>query len=241
MRPRLERVTITGADDHVDPAELIQLSIDFPFVEWGLLVSRSRFGTPRYPTPAWLTEFTLRATGRHVFALHLCGEVSRAVMAGRQPWEAVRGMAHVGERVQLNGFSSFVLPDLLAAEEGHHSAPKLILQCADDAAIARGSEFARKYARVRLLYDASGGLGERPVHWPMPLPNVTGFAGGIGPDNVEDVVAECASHFHVGSFWIDMESGVRTNDEFDLHKVRDVLERTSRLRNGLLNQRSEPA
>lgn len=40
----LTRVTITGADDAVEPAELQALSHEFPFVEWGILHSYKRFG-----------------------------------------------------------------------------------------------------------------------------------------------------------------------------------------------------
>jgi phosphoribosylanthranilate isomerase len=50
-----------------------------------------------------------------------------------------------------------------------------------------------------------------------------GFAGGIGPDNVKRVIREISAKVDA-PFWIDMESGVRTDDRFDLNKVRRVLE-----------------
>ncbi len=50
----LDRVTITGADDTVDINELVLLTDDFPFVEWGVLLSQSRMGQPRYPTFNWI-------------------------------------------------------------------------------------------------------------------------------------------------------------------------------------------
>ena len=40
----LERITVTGADDLVDPAELCAIAADFPFVEWGILFSAKRTG-----------------------------------------------------------------------------------------------------------------------------------------------------------------------------------------------------
>ena len=46
----LTTVTITGADDRVDPWELARLSEEFPHVEWGVLISTGRAGTPRYPS-----------------------------------------------------------------------------------------------------------------------------------------------------------------------------------------------
>ncbi|MHB1675039.1 MAG: hypothetical protein ACYCSP_12405 [Acidobacteriaceae bacterium] len=36
---KLETVTITGADDSTDIVELAELSEEFPFVEWGILIS----------------------------------------------------------------------------------------------------------------------------------------------------------------------------------------------------------
>ena len=44
------------------------------------------------------------------------------------------------------------------------------------------------------------------------------------PDNVEDVM-QAVSQPENYRIWIDMESGVRTNDEFDLDKVSDVLKK----------------
>jgi phosphoribosylanthranilate isomerase len=70
---------------------------------------------------------------------------------------------------------------------------------------------------VDWLFDRSGGL------WP-PHPGgdrLVGYAGGIGPDNVADVLEQIGA---TGPYWIDMESGVRTDDRFDLGKCRRVCE-----------------
>ena len=56
-----------------------------------------------------------------------------------------------------------------------------------------------------------------------------GYAGGIGPDNVVDVLRDIGP---VRPTWIDMESGVRTGDKFDLAKVRRVLEQVAMVRGG---------
>lgn len=50
----LERVTITGADDSTDISQLVELSQEFPFVEWGILVSRRSEGGPRFPSREWI-------------------------------------------------------------------------------------------------------------------------------------------------------------------------------------------
>ena len=48
-------------------------------------------------------------------------------------------------------------------------------------------------------------------------------AGGFNPENVADKLRYLLTNDEVGDFWIDMESGVRTDDWFDLDKVRRVL------------------
>ena len=49
-------------------------------------------------------------------------------------------------------------------------------------------------------------------------------AGGFNPENVADKLHYLLTNDEVGDFWIDMESGVRTEDDwFDLDKVRRVL------------------
>jgi phosphoribosylanthranilate isomerase len=49
-----------------------------------------------------------------------------------------------------------------------------------------------------------------------------GYAGGLSPDNVESqikLIRKVASHF-----WIDAETGLRTNGEFDLTKVEQFID-----------------
>jgi len=55
---KLDRVTITGADNSVENMhEIFDLSQQFPFVEWGILVSHSSVGKPRFPSLMWIETF----------------------------------------------------------------------------------------------------------------------------------------------------------------------------------------
>ena len=104
----LTRVTVTGADDAVDPRALMALGVEFPFVEWGVLMSESRQGTPRYPTRRWMIglENTAKDAMRTATAMnlsaHFCGAVAREALAGRlhdlPVIERVR-------RIQVNGYA----------------------------------------------------------------------------------------------------------------------------------------
>ena len=77
-------------------------------------------------------------------------------------------------------------------------------------------------ARLDWLFDVSFGTGIRPTHWPRANPAVLcGYSGGIGPDTVSAVVEAIAAPAGV-PYWIDMESGIRTNDRLDLDKCETV-------------------
>ena len=103
--PNITTVTISGADDGVDQAALAQLSKEFPYVEWGILHSASRRGTPRYPSERWLCELIQLSGYRRLrLSAHLCGTLARDVLRGAPGWELPDCRAW--QRVQLNGFSS---------------------------------------------------------------------------------------------------------------------------------------
>ena len=76
---------------------------------------------------------------------------------------------------------------------------------------------------MSVLLDASGGRGIDTTIKPLFRHGLkVGYAGGINPDNVGDKLYQLLRDTKE-DFWIDMESGVRTNDKFDLNKVYKVL------------------
>jgi phosphoribosylanthranilate isomerase len=236
--PRLGLVTITGADDSVDPYLLIHLSRFYPFVEWGVLSSEKRRGTARYPSFAWLKEFEKLASERLSVntSLHLCGaEARRAIAMAREfcphmPWK----------RVQLNGYQ----PGAIRECRRPRTEFSFIFQARSPDTLGEVIRDARD-ADAHLLFDPSGGAGKSPESWPASFGDGTGvfvgFAGGIGPSNVSSTLETLAEmNRGLPLFWVDMESGVRksgnyemefekTNgfkdtSRFDIDKVRDVLE-----------------
>ena len=74
-----------------------------------------------------------------------------------------------------------------------------------------------------MLLDASGGKGIDTEIEIFKSPNKIGYAGGINPDNVADKLRFLLKNVSMGEFWIDMESGVRTEDWLDLDKVEKIL------------------
>lgn len=229
---RLTRVTITGADDGVDPKALVDLSAEFPFVEWGLLRSLSHneekghwTGTPRYPSPDWRENLGIAADSAKVrlnLAAHLCGDLSREVIAG---WDGVADSCPlIYQRFQLNGFSEYRLPLLRAAKL--HPKIEWILQVQNQAGLEQAEELARLHPNVSALIDKSGGRGVETSVWhgiPDNLHGRSGHAGGLTAENVVSRLSEMAKAGDTYA-WADAESGARTDDRFDLVKVRRFLE-----------------
>jgi len=230
----LNRVTITGADDSVDPQELIKLSGQFPFVEWGILFSANRQGGVRFPSQDWINRFTRAIEdarwGVRVCS-HLCGRhlvkdfCETGVFAFRG--EQVSLWPHI-QRVQLNFHSQKHGIGEAAIEFIRNAGRQFIVQydgVNDDALKA----ILKPENPIVPLFDLSGGLGKLPNTWPEPVAGrYCGYAGGLNPENVAEqwrkIHVQAAAHGNP-AYWMDMETGVRTEDlrELDLNKVKSVL------------------
>lgn len=227
----LDRVTFTGADDSVRADDLIALSREFPFVEWGLLYSRSQQGAPRFPSPQWLSESLprLRDAGAGL-AAHLCGGYVRAWVRDGQPWWPVARLAAGSptfQRLQLNfhGEPLHWSPAFLA------SLPPLpydVIFQADAVNDTRICDTMVRHRGTSVLFDTSGGAGLVPRSWPTPWwdDRYVGYAGGLGPATIATQLPRIFDAAGPARFWIDMERGVRSDDDtlFDLDKVRAVLQ-----------------
>jgi phosphoribosylanthranilate isomerase len=231
------KVMITGADDGVSIEELKLLSFKYPFVEWGVLRgSVDREGTPRYPSLDWYEKFCeMLIENPEVFGVaHLCGR--RARQAG-----AFTGIL---KSVQLNLAGEIGDEDEFCTWVQTCKVPVIVqvpsMQHASDIELSFVSRYAHSPRRLGYLVDASGGTGRwDQTRWQPPHEALrrVGYAGGIGPDNVVAALStvwsvvnahDCAAQH--GKVWIDMESGVRTNDRFDLTKVEAVLSQAERWR-----------
>jgi hypothetical protein len=236
---RLTGVTITGADDGIKLEDLIPLSHKYPFVEWAILFSTKRQGTPRYPSGEWLRHF--HGTMNWIWhdphptvlrcAAHACGDVARMLMSSggwygdpvpcgnwMQTW------SHAFRRVQINGFCLADVGDRFETMVDAWQHTEFILQAPSSLHLMQAAVMRRKHPNVSALYDPSGGRGQAQEGWPTPVKDMrVGYAGGIGPDNVLKVIEAIDRLDADGTYWIDMESGVRTDERFDLGKVEAVL------------------
>jgi hypothetical protein len=242
----LDRVTITGADDSINPEDLIPLARDFPFVEWGILFSGSRLGIARYPSRSWigaLAKIVWQVPMK--LSAHLCGAwVRDFVQRGKFTWkEDYRRVEMLFARVQLNfrgqvhtkgpGFEIALLEESLRPEGNGRTTrvgKQFILQC-DGANDKTLEELLPWFADGMVpIFDKSGGSGVVPKQWPKALPgHYCGYAGGLGPDILTTqlrLIEEAAGPERV---WIDMESSVRSDNDqkFDLRKVRAALDKAA--------------
>lgn len=222
----LRCVTITGADDSVDPKSLAMLSAAYPFVEWGILRSRKRMGEARYPSAVWLRRLSETAKAAPMrLSLHLCGELARETLSGAAG--ALLNNSGVSPaRVQVNGFL-FGGDDFLELLRQFRQF-EWILQAGDVRTLEKARDVARvvrSTTAVAALWDPSGGRGLRHAGG-APKPPVDlkamGVAGGVGLDNVLDVCRQVGGEAY--NSWIDLETGARDgNDCFDLAKVGQLL------------------
>ncbi|EEF26397.1 conserved hypothetical protein [Ricinus communis] len=249
-------VSITGADDAVRIEDLVELSRQFPFVEWAILHYPSKEGKPRNPTAAWRAKLA-KARRDHGLktALHLCDDdtfwmLLMTMFQKHIPF--IHNDLHEHDRVQVNinargkAFTRKEVVDVYTTLACHGA--RLILQQHDGTAAAIEtylssmplSSLARSAhaGDISVLLDSSRGKGVTPDAWAPPRvwsgqPLHTGYAGGISPENIERVLdateAAIREHGNPGArYWLDMETGVRTGNQFDLQKVEQVLRAVAR-------------
>jgi len=209
-------ITFTGVDEMTELKDVIDLSRAYP-VEMAFLMSPRRQGTePRYPELKFIQDVA-HEPRKLRFAAHLCGGYARDVFEGN--W------GRTGCPVNMSAFGRIQVNNPGAEYQNRTSVDffsrmmrtRVIVQCAD--AFINDDRFD-------WLRDQSGGRGVLPEEQPR-LPQLEsspfcGFAGGITPDNVAEVVRSIDA---TQPYWIDIESGVRSSyDLFDIERCWSVCE-----------------
>lgn len=225
----LKHITFTGVDAMSDIKALLEIQREFPLAEFGVLTSYHwNENGNRYLDPELMNN--LRGSGLHL-SLHICGRAAHD--AAVKDWEKIdaltMGNLDIFKRVQLNlsgrkdnpefCWIPFVIgQELIVQQKGCND---LTLY---ENTLKHWKESPHLHRDViSVLLDASGGRGiDTPIEI-LESQEKVGYAGGINPENVGDKLYQLLTSPKVGDFWIDMESGVRTDDWFDLDKVHRVL------------------
>jgi hypothetical protein len=223
---KINKVTITGIDNKIKYKDLSNFQDKYPFVEWGVLFSKNKEGEKRYPSMEYIkSEFT----GNLKLSAHFCGWWAREILE-KQNFDLILSLPKQFKRVQLNynfkNSKGWNL-DKLASFCEENKDISIILQ------YNRSNQNYLNYfiskgipSNINFLYDSSGGNGKKIERIGETIPNhYTGYSGGIDSDNVESICEKIDIEIDKTDVWIDMESGVRTDNDLDLIKVEEVLEK----------------
>ena len=218
---KLHQITFTGIGTDTDLKLLKEIQDEYPLAEWGVLISRNwKDNGNRFFDPSQLHKLAYKGLN---LSCHLCGRVAKdAVNNNWQTlWDMLTGYFGVFQRCQLN-----VAPYNDNPEKLDISIPEdlneLIIQQKSPTELDLWCS-GLPNPRLSVLLDASGGQG---LDTPVRVLNThlkVGYAGGINPDNVGEKLYYLMREPMARNIWIDMESGVRTNDVFDTDKVLKVL------------------
>lgn len=225
---KLKHITFTGIDAKTDIKALQEIQKEYPIAEFGVLTSYHWYENGnRYPEIRTLKP-ALQYLGTNL-ALHVCGSAASDAAFGcfDDIHHMTYGMLPYFNRIQLNIANRTDNPRKVFGSYYHQ---EVIIQQRDadnlNLFYLSLENWEPSRGTVSVLLDASGGQGiDTPI---KVLPNAgkpfkVGYAGGFNPENVADKLHYLLTNDEVGDFWIDMESGVRTDDWFDLDKVRRVL------------------
>ena len=228
-------ITVTGADDSIDPTELDKITMKYPFVEFGILLSKNSMGTPRFPSKEWLQKLAKLNESSSIdnFSAHVCGQWVRDILVGNYPdWQKEIGIKNsffdiMFSRYQLNTHGVYHEFDLNKIRYFLNSK-NVIFQYDEVNTDLIFTSMEEGIREVSVLFDISHGNGKLPENWPIPLEGVfCGYAGGLSPDNLEENLIKLEKL--VGEdwkIWVDAETHLRSNygTVFDLNKVEKFLE-----------------
>lgn len=230
----LALVSFVGVDEKTDFAEIELISnshAGLGFVEWSVLYSDSKSvgNYTRYPSYDFCKDFLEKSAKTNYVhsSIHLCGSVIERYLNKDGD---VMALCQVAHRIQLN-LNIRDYPDYSKLTERLQSVLKqyghsIILQQNKTKAnfmevFLKGNAFP-----INILHDGSGGFGREITEVvPPDETHFTGYAGGIKPENVVKIVNLIENNNPNNKrYYIDMESGVRTDNIFSIEKCSQVLQ-----------------
>jgi hypothetical protein len=216
----LNKVTFTGIDNYCKTKELIELQKEYPFVEYGILVSHmhtNKRTEKRYPDLVMLKGLKRENLN---LSIHICGKAAREIITKNSFTlfnELTKDYLPMFQRIQLNisGTKNCIPVAFDLSQE-------IIIQTKSDD-ITTLEMLKLDNSNVVGFQDNSGGKGIAENIWLESEDDYFGYAGGISPENVIDCI-KSIDEIRNKPYWIDMESNIRTNDKFDITKCRSICE-----------------
>lgn len=222
----LKYLTLTGIDVRCNISELKDLQEQYPRLEYGVLLSKSRIekaDNNRYPNLETIKSFV---DGGLKVSCHVCGSLARKTMqSGKFDMlqEFLGELYPAFQRFQfnINGCKCSAIFRYIG------EAPIIIQTGTPESKLFYQSMHVCDTAgKVQALVDASGGTGKFSGYFEeMPKADeFWGFAGGLGVDNLSRILIYLNNKLEDKEFWVDMESSVRTDDWFDMSIARKLCE-----------------
>lgn len=225
----LKNITFSGIDETVDISWLVaqtmvQKNNHNLDIEFGILLSpnhsREKYPSPQYLEKLYNSSYILNLSG------HLCGQFARDFADGKE----IPINFSPYKRIQLN-LASFIddvkaellLKSLITIKKLNK---KCIIQVGNPhtKSMYLLNNLLKEKAEFQVLFDASGGNGIEPETWPRKFEAVEcGYAGGLNPQNLFKNLIKIKEATDNQPFWIDMESGIRTNYRIDKESILEVL------------------
>lgn len=211
---RPSHITFTGIDDRTDLKRVEALSKKYS-IEWGCLFG-GRLSNNRYPSNETVHKFVQLPFVEK--AAHLCSDFATTFNSGKWNEGFVEGIAYPFElfatfdRIQVNMKESAYNLKVLSRMTKDHPMTLVVQH--------RKQEWPDFIDGIDFLFDQSGGNGKVAKKLPKQTNDsqFVGYAGGINPDNVLEVI----DRIDAVNYWIDMETGVRTDDWLDLDKCEAI-------------------
>ena len=205
---KLRHITFTGIDDSTDLNEVQRIQEQYPYVEWGLLLSKKRSGfDPRYPSRHILCELENRGLN---LSAHICGIFAREIAATNN-WNNffrfIEFRQSIFQRAQLN-IADYKFENM----GGTNLTPpywlkEIIIQQKNTNEIDfyKAMRFKRNY--VSILFDASDGRGIKTTNFELAqIENIkAGYAGGINAENIKKMLPFLLD-FSYHPFWSSSET-----------------------------------
>lgn len=204
--------TFTGIDAKTDLNRVRQISERFPFVEFGVLLTLSPEDNDARYMDISVVKLVLRELHGVNTALHICGKAVDAFVSGEPK---VRQLCLDADRVQLNFKADIARFTIEELDKVISRVPvKVITQH-----FPSNSKLVDQInsSNHQILHDLSGGRGIATTNWSPPFEHkITGYAGGLGPETIDEMLPKIIEASGASSCWIDMENRIRTNGYLDL-------------------------
>lgn len=219
---KLKHISLIGIDEKTDLEKLQKLQEEYPLVEFGVIISRNwKDNGNRYWNPENLEKLKDKNLN---LSVHLCGALARNAILNN--WEPVKDFLGdnllLFRRAQLNIAVNKKNPKELVLDIPEPLEEIVIQQKRDNIDMFMNYYLSKKDKKVSILLDSSGGQGIDTPLIPLDIEGKVGYAGGFGPENILEKTSFLLNSKEIHSFWVDMESKLRTDDWFDINKAKDI-------------------